>query len=95
MLAKNSFITLYGDKTGNSWGDSDFQKRPGKFYPLEIDYGQEGTEVGQLGTAAGSTSKLAPQIQDLIRTIFDVESMKKTMLEFEVRGGGGGGGSYF
>ncbi len=41
--------------------------------------------MATLGAAAGSTSKLAPQIQDLIRMLFDVESMKKAMLEFEVR----------
>jgi len=33
---------------------------------------------------AGAKSKLAKPIQDLIRTIFDVESMKKAMVEFEV-----------
>ena len=33
---------------------------------------------------AGSSSKLDSRIQDLIRIIFDVESMKKAMLEFEV-----------
>ena len=87
MSAKNSFMTLYREKTGNEWGDGDFQKRPGKFYPLEIDYGQEDDNVANLSTlAAGSSSKLAPQIQDLIRIIFDVESMKKAMLEFEVSG---------
>lgn len=82
--AKNSFTTLYGEKTGNSWGDPNFVKRPNKFYPLEIDYGQEGSDTVKLGVEAGSTSKLAPQIQDLIHLIFDVESMKKAMLEFEV-----------
>lgn len=88
-------MTLYREKTGNEWGVQDFQKRPGKFYPLEIDYGQEDSDVANLGTAtAGSTSKLAPEIQDIIRIIFDVESMKKAMLEFEVSGkeGGSGGG---
>jgi poly [ADP-ribose] polymerase len=89
MTAKNSFLTLYREKTGNEWGDADFKKCPGKLYPLEIDYGQEETDGGvQLDASAGSSSKLAPQIQDIIRIIFDVESMKKAMLEFEVMCGG-------
>ena len=83
--AKNSFTSLYSDKTGNAWGTKSFAKRPGKFYPLEIDYGQEEGTVSTLGASAGSSSRLAPQIQELIRLIFDVESMKKAMLEFEVR----------
>ena len=78
---------MYQDKTGNEWGSPDFVKRPGKFYPLEIDYGQEEEGVA-LGVSAGSCSKLAPEIQDLVRMIFDVESMKKAMKEFEVRRGG-------
>ena len=46
----------------------------------EIDYGQEEEGVA-LGMSAGSCSKLAFQIQDLVRMIFDVESMKKAMKE--------------
>ena len=84
--AKKHFEFLYQDKTGNSWGTSkeSFVKRPSKFYPLEIDYGGDEDTGQQLGIAPGSKSTLAPEIQDLIRMIFDVESMKKAMLEFEV-----------
>ena len=34
--------------------------------------------------AAGSKSLLPVPVQELIRMIFDVESMKKTLVEFEV-----------
>lgn len=37
-----------------------------------------------LTASAGTKSKLAKPIQDLIKMIFDVESMKKAMVEFEV-----------
>lgn len=37
-----------------------------------------------LTATAGTNSKLAKPIQDLIKMIFDVESMKKAMVEFEV-----------
>ncbi|MEQ2205610.1 Poly [ADP-ribose] polymerase 1, partial [Xenoophorus captivus] len=58
--ALDNFLCVYKEKTGNDWGTSNFTKYPNKFYPLEIDYGQ-----------------------DLIKMIFDVESMKKAMVEFE------------
>lgn len=28
------------EKTGNSWEADEYVKRPNKFYPVEIDYGQ-------------------------------------------------------
>ena len=83
--AKRSFEDLYRDKTGNRWGVKG-NKVTGKFYPLEIDYGQDEDAAGKLvSEGAGSTSKLPKEIQQLVRMLFDVESMKKAMLEFEVR----------
>ena len=38
----------------------------------------------RLDANAGSNSKLSKPVQDLIRMIFDVDSMQKAMLEFEV-----------
>lgn len=83
--AKANFETVYADKTGNRWEDRDrFVKCPGKFYPLEIDYGHEQEDSARLSSLAGAPSKLAPELQELIKMIFDVDSMKKAMLEFEV-----------
>ncbi len=79
-------MSLFMDKTGNDWEDKSATKKPGKFYPLEIDYGQSDDSVSKLGAGAGSSSELRPEIQSLIRMIFDVESMKRAMVEFEVRG---------
>ena len=66
---------------GNVWG-SKFSKIPGKFYPLEIDYG--GDEDIPILTDAGSKSKLDPAVQSIIRMIFDVQAMKQSLLEMEV-----------
>lgn len=85
--AKREFMSVYQDKTGNTWqnhGGSAFVKKPGKFYPLDIDYGGQ-DDTAKLSVAAGTRSQLAPAVQELIKMIFDVESMKKAMLEFEVR----------
>lgn len=45
---------------------------------------QDEEAVRKLTVGAGTKSKLAKPIQDLIKMIFDVESMKKAMVEFEV-----------
>lgn len=52
---------------------------------MEIDYGQDEEADKKIDlAAAGSRSKLAPEIQDLVKMIFDIESMKKALVEFEV-----------
>ena len=79
-----AFEQLYAEKTGNLWANRESStKVAGKFYPLEIDYGED--EEISLKLEASSGSKLAPEIQQLIGMIFDIESMKKAMTEFEVR----------
>ena len=40
----------------------------------------------KISADAGSNSKLPASVQNLIKMIFDVETMKKAMMEFEVRG---------
>ncbi|KAK2864320.1 hypothetical protein Q7C36_003474 [Tachysurus vachellii] len=82
--AMDNFRSVYEEKTGNSWTSSSFTKYPNKFYPLEIDYGQDEEAVKKLKASSGTKSKLAKPVQELIRMIFDVESMKKAMVEFEI-----------
>lgn len=82
--AIDHFLNLYQEKTGNAWHSTNFTKYPNKFYPLEIDYGQEEDVVKKLSVGAGTKSKLEKPIQELIKMIFDVESMKKAMVEFEI-----------
>lgn len=39
--AIDDFVVLYEEKTGNSWRNRhNFEKQPGKLYPLDIDYGE-------------------------------------------------------
>jgi len=83
--AISNFIGVYEDKTGNSWiCRKNFVKQPYKFYPLEIDYGQDDDNLRKLHMEVGGGSKLPLEVQSLIKMIFDVESMKKTMAEFEI-----------
>uniref|UniRef100_A0A672YTF8 Poly [ADP-ribose] polymerase n=1 Tax=Sphaeramia orbicularis TaxID=375764 RepID=A0A672YTF8_9TELE len=82
--AMDNFLGVYKEKTGNNWGSTNFTKYPNKFYPLEIDYGQDEEAVKRLTATAGTKSKLGKPVQELIKMIFDVESMKKAMVEFEI-----------
>ncbi|KFO19690.1 Poly [ADP-ribose] polymerase 1 [Fukomys damarensis] len=78
------FTKLYEEKTGNAWHSKNFTKYPKKFYPLDIDYGQDEEAVKKLTINPGTKSKLPKPVQELIRMIFDVESMKKAMVEYEI-----------
>lgn len=82
--AIEQFEDLYQEKSGNMWAHRHhFVKVPGRMYPMEVDYGDD--KPKGLGVARGDVkSKLAKPIQDLITTIFDVEKMKKCMMEFEL-----------
>ncbi|KAM9108271.1 poly [ADP-ribose] polymerase 1 isoform 2-T2 [Megaptera novaeangliae] len=82
--AIEQFTKLYEEKTGNAWHSKNFTKYPKKFYPLEIDYGQDEEAVKKLTVNPGTKSKLPKPVQDLIKMIFDVESMKKAMVEYEI-----------
>ena len=80
--AKNHFMGLYAEKTGNEWEDRDrFVKVPGRMYPIDIEYEDDSEKMEIDGTVE---SKLSLPVQDLIKFIFDVNSMKKVMLEFEL-----------
>jgi len=80
--AVREFEFLYEEKTGNKWKNRDqFKKVPGKLYPLELDFGE--TNEIKL-SLENSKSKLARPVQELITLIFDIESMKRAMVEFEI-----------
>uniref|UniRef100_T1IQQ9 Poly [ADP-ribose] polymerase n=1 Tax=Strigamia maritima TaxID=126957 RepID=T1IQQ9_STRMM len=84
--AIESFQALYLEKSGNQWiNRKNFVKQPNRFYPLDIDYGQDDEKIKRLKEDfKNSKSKLEKEIQNLIRMIFDVESMQKALVEFEI-----------
>ncbi|GAU93583.1 hypothetical protein RvY_05505 [Ramazzottius varieornatus] len=82
--AVESFEFHFLDKTGNHWKDKDhFVKQHDKYFQLQLDYGPEEAEE-EYAVQPGSKTLLAKPIQDLIKMIFDVEAMRKTMKEFEI-----------
>lgn len=80
--ARQHFEEQYEEKTGNFFGEKKFVKYPGRYYKLDIDYGDE-HEVRKL-TENKIESKLEKPVQELIKLIFDVDMMKKVMLEFDL-----------
>ncbi|XP_072031637.1 poly [ADP-ribose] polymerase 1-like isoform X2 [Amphiura filiformis] len=83
-LAKKEFKTLYREKTGNKFGTKKFRKSPNKFFPLDIDYGDDEEKMAKMNEKAGTTTKLDPAIQQLVKMIFDINTLKKTLVEFEI-----------
>lgn len=82
LEALECFEDQYEERTGNVFGEKKFVKYPGKYYKLDIDYGEE-REVKKL-VDNNVKSKLDPPVQNLIKLLFDVDEMKKTMLEFHL-----------
>ncbi|XP_032296678.1 poly [ADP-ribose] polymerase [Drosophila virilis] len=77
------FHSVYAEKTGNEFRNrNNFVKIPGRMYPIDIQY-EEYKEVND-ASSGNIDSKLEPSVQNLIKLIFDVDSMKKTMMEFHI-----------
>ncbi|PSN54639.1 Poly [ADP-ribose] polymerase [Blattella germanica] len=82
--AIQNFKSLYEEKTGNIWEDrKHFQKVPGRLYPIDLDYGQDEDIIPKAGDDS-INSKLAKPVQELVSLLFDVDTMKKVMMEFEI-----------
>lgn len=85
--AIEEFGRLFLEKTGNTWQawerKVDFKKRPGKFFPLDIDYGVN-KEMVQRNDFKDSDSKLARPLLELMKMLFNVETYRAAMMEFEI-----------
>ncbi|XP_073139928.1 poly [ADP-ribose] polymerase 1 [Henckelia pumila] len=83
--AIQEFKRLFLEKTGNPWEaweqKKNFRKQPGRFYPLDIDYGVKDSPRKQLDFA---NSQLAPQLVELMKILFNVETYRAAMMEFEI-----------
>ncbi|KAJ0967276.1 hypothetical protein J5N97_024193 [Dioscorea zingiberensis] len=80
------FKRLFFEKTGNTWesweAKENFEKQPGRFFPLEIDYGIK--QAPKKKNAQKEESLLSPQLLELMKMLFDVETYRAAMLEFEI-----------
>ncbi|KAL6871445.1 hypothetical protein ACP4OV_014274 [Aristida adscensionis] len=84
--AIREFKRLFLEKTGNPWEaweqKTNFHKQPGKFYPLDIDYGVR--ERPKRKDTSEVRSSLAPQLLELMQMLFNVETYRNAMMEFEI-----------
>uniref|UniRef100_A0A1B0BYD9 Poly [ADP-ribose] polymerase n=1 Tax=Glossina palpalis gambiensis TaxID=67801 RepID=A0A1B0BYD9_9MUSC len=81
--AIDSFKALYLEKSGNHFENRDnFVKVAGCMYPIDIDYSEEAKV--DLSAEHSIKSKLPMPVQDIIKLIFDIDTMKRTMLEFDL-----------
>lgn len=79
--ALDKFENLYMERTQNPWSQRhNFVKMPECYYPIDLDYGNE--ETAKLETDVQCS--LAMPVQKLMQKIFDIDTMKKTLLEFEL-----------
>ena len=77
------FYRLFEEKTDNSFFAKSYVKKPGYHFPLDVCYNDERSEVDLNGQHTVE-SKLPSQVQDLMKLIFDVKAMKKSLVEFEL-----------
>ncbi len=80
----NVFNELYKKQTGNDFNAKTFVKKPGKFYPVEVDYGDEQSLKKIADLNSNIPSNLPESVQQLTKLIFDVNEMKKQLLEFNL-----------
>ena len=83
-MACAEFEHHFEEKTGNMFNSgSSFKKQAGKYYPVEVDYDDD-KKASKFAEKSSIKSKLPKATQDLVQMLFDVNSMKQTMLEFEL-----------
>ncbi|KAI8428806.1 hypothetical protein MSG28_007474 [Choristoneura fumiferana] len=75
------FEELFTEKTQNDWSQKKYIKYPDAYYPIEVDY-EDNTATADLKTDVDC--KLPMPVQKLVMQIFDINVMKKTLLEFEL-----------
>ncbi|KAI3678826.1 hypothetical protein L6452_38129 [Arctium lappa] len=84
--AIQEFKRLFLDKTGNTWEaweQKKLQKQPGRFYPLDIDYGVN-KDSQPKNKVKDAKSQLAPPLAELMKMLFNVETYRAAMMEFEI-----------
>ncbi|KAK6937822.1 Poly(ADP-ribose) polymerase, catalytic domain [Dillenia turbinata] len=81
------FKRLFLEKTGNPWEaweqKQNFEKQPGRFFPLDIDYGVS-KQVSQRESQNVANSQLAPPVVELMKMLFNIETYRAAMMEFEI-----------
>ncbi|KAJ3158236.1 Poly [ADP-ribose] polymerase 2 [Geranomyces michiganensis] len=96
-VAITHFKAKFQDKTRNHWDDRhNFEKKPGKYYLIERDFGDDENDDGEddeakaiaAKEAAAARAKIPPSklpqpVQNLMKLIFNTDMMTKEMVALE------------
>eukprot|EP00668_Euglena_longa_P029323 GGOE01036669.1.p1 GENE.GGOE01036669.1~~GGOE01036669.1.p1 ORF type:complete len:715 (+),score=259.95 GGOE01036669.1:85-2145(+) len=86
--AKALFGAKFSEKTRNAWNNRhNFEKVPGKYMLMDMDYGEEAEEESPAAPASPTKvpeSKLDARVQSIISMITDTKMMTAAMAELEV-----------
>lgn len=74
---------MYKEQTANEFGAATFHKKPGRYYAIDVDFG-DADKVKSITDTNNVKSKLSEPVQNLMKLLFDMETMKKVMLEFDL-----------
>jgi poly [ADP-ribose] polymerase 1 len=78
-LAVPMFEKFYKEQTGNEWKTrQNFRKLPGICYPIDVTYSNE------VETNTTIASRLPPQVEELMKIIFNINNMQITMKKFKL-----------
>ncbi|KAK9083399.1 hypothetical protein Scep_029870 [Stephania cephalantha] len=83
--AIREFKRLFLEKTGNpweAWEQKKFQKQPGRFFPLDIDYGVHKQVPKKQNLDL--KSRLARPLVELMKMLFNIDTYRAAMMEFEI-----------
>lgn len=73
------FKKTYEKQTGNEWNSGDtFKKQVGKFYPIDVNYSDD------IEANTSVASLLSPQVEELMKLLFNIKNMKTAMKEFKL-----------
>ncbi|KAI3982500.1 hypothetical protein MKX01_031239 [Papaver californicum] len=85
--AIREFKRLFMEKTGNHWEawekKENFLKQPGKYFPLDLDYGVS-EKVLKSKESHLTNSRLAQPVQNIMKMLFDIETYRSAMIELEI-----------
>ena len=85
--AIDTFTDHFRHKTGNEFGEN-FVKKSRMFYPVELARPDNSLVRQQQELASkvapGSKTSLAPSVQELLSMMFDMDAMKRALVEMEV-----------
>lgn len=73
---------MYAQKTGNKFSAKVFKKKIDKYYPVDVAF--ENENVRNVSDDSHLPSKLSVPVQRIIKLLFDLDQMKKVMLEFDL-----------